>query len=133
MQRLGRIVRETPTMEKVVVTFVDDLDGGEADETVHFALDGVAFEIDLSADNALRLREALTEFVAVARPDTTRETSTRTKRKKRRRSSPPPKATTAADREELKIIRAWAQKRGLPVAARGRIPVSIRAQWEAEA
>ena len=40
--------------QKVQVLLVDDLDGGEADETVAFSLDGVAYEIDLSTNNAAR-------------------------------------------------------------------------------
>src|SRR5690242_10848481 len=53
--------------QKTVVELVDDLDGGEADETVAFALDGVDFSIDLSSENASRLRDTLAEFVGHAR------------------------------------------------------------------
>jgi hypothetical protein len=38
------------------VRLVDDLDGGEADESISFAFDGVALEIDLSNDNAEKVR-----------------------------------------------------------------------------
>ncbi len=38
--------------QKVQVLLVDDLDGGEADETVTFALDGKTYEIDLTTANA---------------------------------------------------------------------------------
>ena len=41
------------------VVLVDDLDGGPADETVTFSLDGVSYEIDLTHDNAAALRDAL--------------------------------------------------------------------------
>jgi hypothetical protein len=41
----------------------DDLDGGRADETVSFALDGVEYEIDLSTANATALRNAMAEFI----------------------------------------------------------------------
>ncbi len=41
-----------------VVILEDDLEGGPADETVKFALDGVQYEIDLSQKNAARLRES---------------------------------------------------------------------------
>ena len=37
-----------------VVVLEDDLEGGSADETVKFALDGVQYEIDLTAKNAAR-------------------------------------------------------------------------------
>jgi hypothetical protein len=51
---------------KTVVELFDDLDGGRADETVRFALDGVEYEIDLSRTNAAALRDVLAEFVAHA-------------------------------------------------------------------
>ena len=55
-----RAVRQNPGMaQKTVVLLSDDLDGGTADETVTFALDGVSYEIDLSAANAAMLRQAL--------------------------------------------------------------------------
>ena len=34
--------------QKVQVLLVDDIDGGTADETVTFGLDGVTYEIDLT-------------------------------------------------------------------------------------
>jgi Lsr2 len=52
----------------VIVKLTDDLDGGDADETVRFALDGRSFEIDLSTGNAARLREAMKPFLDRARP-----------------------------------------------------------------
>lgn len=45
--------------QQVNVKFVDDLDGSDAAGTVSFAIDGRANEIDLSEDNAARLRESL--------------------------------------------------------------------------
>jgi hypothetical protein len=52
---------------RTTVTLVDDLDGGTAEETVGFGLDGAAYEIDLSAANAGELRSALERYVAAAR------------------------------------------------------------------
>lgn len=43
--------------QKVQVILLDDLDGGDAAETVSFALDGASYEIDLSAKNASKLRD----------------------------------------------------------------------------
>ena len=51
----------------VIVKLTDDLDGGDADETVTFALDGRSYEIDVSSANASRLRDTLEPFVAKAR------------------------------------------------------------------
>src|SRR3954451_10769401 len=53
--------------QKVQVILVDDVDGGEAAETVSFALDGVSYEIDVSEENASALREALAPWVGHAR------------------------------------------------------------------
>jgi len=53
--------------QKVQVILVDDLDGGEAVETIKFGLDGKNFEIDLSEDNAKALRDAFAPYVGVAR------------------------------------------------------------------
>src|SRR6185503_15570604 len=53
--------------QQVNVKFVDDLDGSDATGTVSFALDGRAYEIDLSEDNAARLRDSLASFVGAAR------------------------------------------------------------------
>src|SRR5260370_34614915 len=53
--------------QKVQVLLVDDLDGGEAVETVSFSLDGTTYEIDLSADNAGKLRKDFAQYVDHAR------------------------------------------------------------------
>ena len=49
------------------VRLVDDLDGSEADESISFALDGLALEIDLSNDNADKLRDIFAPYIAAAR------------------------------------------------------------------
>jgi hypothetical protein len=54
-------------MAKQVITLLtDDLDGGEADRTVEFGLDGVNYTIDLSEKNAGKLRKALDPFLNAA-------------------------------------------------------------------
>ncbi|MGH7866182.1 MAG: histone-like nucleoid-structuring protein Lsr2 [Candidatus Dormibacteraceae bacterium] len=52
--------------QTVIVQLTDDIDGGEADETGVFALNGPTYEIDLSA-NADKLRAALATFIEKAR------------------------------------------------------------------
>lgn len=54
--------------QEVTVTLTDDLDGGSADETVMFALDGVRYQIDLSEANAAAFRRVLGPWVSKARP-----------------------------------------------------------------
>lgn len=46
----------------------DDLDGTEGAETVHFALDGQAYEIDLSGTNAQAFRAMFGPYLSKARP-----------------------------------------------------------------
>ena len=45
---------------------IDDFDGGEAKGTVRISLDGVEYEIDLSAEHAEALRRALAPFIGAA-------------------------------------------------------------------
>lgn len=107
--------------QQVTVELVDDLDGTVSDDisTVTFGLDGVEYEIDLTDDNATRLRDALAEFVAAAR---------RTGgRRKRQASATTP---TAADRERTKTIRNWARDNGYELAERGRIPAHVITAFE---
>jgi hypothetical protein len=51
----------------VIVKLTDDIDGGDADETVYFSLDGKSYEIDVNSDNAGRVRAALEPFIAKGR------------------------------------------------------------------
>ncbi len=51
----------------VIVKLTDDIDGGDADETVRFSLDGRSYEIDLSAGNAAKLRNALGPYMEKGR------------------------------------------------------------------
>ena len=105
--------------QKVQVLLIDDLDGGEAEETVSFALDGTSYEIDLSSANAKRLREELAPFVEAARKVPARRGVSRTKKR------------TALSRERSAQIRAWAQQQGKQISERGRIPKAIVDEYEA--
>ncbi|MEV0089845.1 histone-like nucleoid-structuring protein Lsr2 [Saccharopolyspora sp. NPDC003752] len=104
--------------QKVTVQLVDDVDGTAADSTVEFALDGVNYAIDLSTENAAKLRDSLASFVANAR---------KTGGRKRVAVKPgKPSATpTAADRERNQAIREWARNQGMQVSDRGRIPAEV--------
>ena len=103
--------------QKVTVELEDDLDGGPADETVRFGVDGSEYEIDLSAKNAAALRRKLAPFIEQAR---------RAGRGARRRPG-----RTASSRERGGDIRAWAKDQGIAVSDRGRIPASVAEQYDA--
>lgn len=49
--------------KETITRLIDDLDKSDADETVRFGLDGVEYEIDLSAKNAAKLRQLLEPYV----------------------------------------------------------------------
>ena len=103
--------------QKVQVLLVDDLDGGEASETVSFSLDGTAYEIDLSSGNAGKLRKDFAQYIDHARMGGGGG--------RRRR------ARTGPGRERSAEIRAWARQRGHKVSERGRIPATIIQEYEA--
>lgn len=54
-------------MKRARSALVDDLDGSPAAGTIRFGLDGRTYEIDLSEENAARLRAIFADYVATAR------------------------------------------------------------------
>jgi hypothetical protein len=106
--------------QKVVVELIDDLDGGKAEETVTFGLEGRAYNIDLSGKNAKALRKALAPFVGSARKVSSPKGVRSSGRKTTVRSGP-----------NTQEVREWARSRGMQVADRGRIPADITAQFQA--
>ena len=115
--------------QKVTVDLVDDLDGGQAEETVEFGLDGVAYQIDLSSDNAAELRDALSGFLPHARRAGGRRKPGSRRSGGERSAGGGVKSGTRGDRAQNKAIREWARKRGLEVSDRGRIPADIVEQY----
>ncbi len=113
--------------QKVTVSLVDDLDGSEAGETVEFGLDGAFYEIDLSEENAERLRDALSEFVEHARRSGGR------KRAGRLVTAGRAPRTASADREQNQAMREWARKQGMNISDRGRIPKEVAEAYNAQA
>ena len=93
--------------QKVRIILEDDLDGGPADETIRFGLDGAHYEIDLSSANAARLRDAIRPFVAKSR----RVQGT---------------AAPIKRNPETAAIREWAKANGHKVSDRGRIHQDIQ-------
>ncbi len=109
--------------QKTLVILEDDLDGGEADETVTFSLDGVSYEIDLSAGNAKKLRDSLSSFVGSARRTGGRSTAGRGRP---RGAAAAAAAMGGASRSGRSAeIRAWAKAQNIKVNERGRIPAEV--------
>jgi len=102
--------------QKTQVILLDDLDGGDADETVTFGVDGVTYEIDLNSGNAAKLRDSLAPYVASGRRVGGRSSGGRGRKR-------------GGDNRTAEI-RAWARQNGHKVNERGRIPAGIIAEWE---
>ncbi|MGZ4720583.1 histone-like nucleoid-structuring protein Lsr2 [Oryzihumus sp.] len=105
--------------QRVVVTLEDDIDGGEAAETVSFALDGVSYEIDLSEANASKLRDDLASWIGHARRAGGRKTTSTARRGGGGRGG-----------RDLSAIREWARKNDHKVSDRGRISADIQAAYD---
>ena len=99
--------------QRVQVILVDDIDGGQATETVTFSLDGVSYEIDLTSDNAAKLRDDLAVWIGHA------------ERTGGRRSTGRPTGKSSGRKADLGSVRAWARENGHQVSDRGRISASI--------
>jgi hypothetical protein len=104
--------------QRVQVMLVDDIDGSTAVETVSFSLDGVSYEIDLTAANAKKLRNDLAPWVGHARRSGGRKSS--------RRAG----AVGGQRRSDLGAVRQWARKNGHQVSDRGRISAGILAAYD---
>jgi len=104
--------------KRVQVIHTDDLDGSEAAETITFSLEGVSYSIDLSADNATKLRNAFAPYIAAGERD--RSSSARRSGSSRRKTT----GTAATE------IRAWAASQGMQVSARGRVSAEVREAYE---
>ena len=102
--------------QKIQTLFIDDIDGGEAEGTVRFGLDGTEFEIDLNARHSTELRQALQMYILHAR----KVGGAVRRGRGNRRSS----VDTAKARE-------WARQNGYDIKERGRIPADIVAKYEA--
>jgi len=114
-------MKGNPVAQKVQVLLVDDIDGGEADETVTFALDGKTYEIDLTTANADKLRGLLEPYVKGGRRTGGRASGGRGKAR-----------AASGGSQDTAQIRAWAKENGYEVNDRGRVPATIREAYEKE-
>lgn len=96
--------------KKVTIELVDDISGESGATTTHFGLDGVAYEIDLVNDKALR--EQLAPWIAKSRRVSGRGKS----------GSRP---TNGIRRHDMHLIRVWAKENNVTVPARGRMPAAV--------
>jgi hypothetical protein len=105
--------------QRVNIVLVDDIDGGDADETVTFGLDGTTYEIDLSSKNAAKLRDALAPYVGHAR------------KVGGRRSGGGRRSAGSGNGPSAREIREWARANGWNLSDRGRVAAEVRQAYEA--
>jgi hypothetical protein len=105
--------------QRTVVTLEDDIDGGDATETVSFAIDGVSYEIDLNDKNAAALRGAIALYVGAARKAPRGGSSAARVRGRSGRSV------------DLGVVRDWARANGYQVSDRGRVSAAIQSAHDA--
>lgn len=105
--------------QKMQILLIDDVDGGEADETVTFGVDGVTYEIDLSTDKADKLRESLAPYLSAGR------------RTGGRSGKPSPRAGKTRLGADPQAARAWAKSHHIEINDRGRVPGPIIDAFEA--
>jgi Lsr2 len=108
--------------QKIQTLFIDDLDGGAAEGTVRFGLDGTEDEIDLNAGHARELRDALAGYVDAAR----RVSGSARKPARGSRRGQAGAPDTAG-------VREWARAEGIEVKDRGRVPADLMVKFTAAA
>ena len=100
--------------QKIQMLFIDDIDGGEADGTVRFALDSAEYEIDLSSKHNEELRSTLRSYI-----DHARKVSGSARRGGPARPGRKPSAVDTV------AVRAWARESGYDIKDRGRVPADL--------
>ncbi|WP_314094866.1 Lsr2 family protein [Microbacterium foliorum] len=105
----------SPTAQRRIVELIDDLDETVIEDggTQSFALNGTAYEIDLTSTNAEKLKDALAPFIAAGR---------RVRQAPNQRPTP---RSAGRSTEDLNAIRQWARDTGYTVSDRGRIAADI--------
>jgi hypothetical protein len=106
--------------QKIQTFFIDDLDGGEAEGTVGFGLDGVAYEIDLNAAHAKALRKAVEKYIRAGRKVAPARQRGRSISRRAANGSPNPTD-----------VREWAKSQGMKVKDRGRVSSELVIKFQA--
>ena len=120
---------------RIVHQLVDDLDGtvlepGEG-ETVLFSLDGTAYEIDLTDDNAAALRAALQPYAAAGRSISRGVATTRGGGAGAAAAGTGSRRQKRAGQRDYAPIREWAAANGYEVSERGRVPAAVLEAYDA--
>lgn len=102
--------------QRMKIELISDLDGGHADETVHFGIDGTNYQIDLSTADARALRKVLEQYAKAGR----KLPASASKGGKAASA-----ASTTSRRDTARKVREWAKDNGYSISARGRVPAEV--------
>lgn len=105
------------------VELIDDIDESPAERTFTFAVDGTAYEIDLSSEKIKEFTSAIGGFVESARKLGKVPVS-------RARATSNDTPAARADREQSQAVREWARRNGHPVSDRGRISATVQQAFD---
>jgi hypothetical protein len=109
--------------QKIQTLFIDDIDGGEAEGTVRFGLDGADYEIDLSAAHSMALRNVAAKYIEAGR---------KVNGPARRRGRVSGRKSSSGGPSPSEV-REWAKAQGIEVRDRGRIPGELVVKFQAAA
>ncbi|MGW4337240.1 histone-like nucleoid-structuring protein Lsr2 [Rhodococcus koreensis] len=117
---------------QIVVEHVDDIDGTSIaegkGETIAFSVNGIDYQIDLSAKNAKEFHNKLDHYIDHATKvggRMSRSAGTLTS------GGGPKQKPVRRDRDQVRAVREWAQKQGYDIGGRGRIPIEITEAYDA--
>ena len=104
--------------QQIQTLFIDDIDGGPAEGTVRFGLDGADYEIDLSTAHNEELHKVLAGYVTHARkaPGPARRGS---------------RGRRPAGVLDTRKVREWARGQGIDIKERGRVPAEVIEKYQA--
>jgi hypothetical protein len=103
--------------QQIQTLFIDDIDGGPAEGTVRFGLDGTDYEIDLSSAHSEELHKVLAAYVTHAR-----KAGGTARRGPRGRHGGAP---------DTRKVREWARAEGIDIKERGRVPAEVIEKYKA--
>jgi hypothetical protein len=103
--------------QKIQTLFIDDIDGGAAEGTIRFGLDGTEYEIDLSSKHSDELHTTLRKYVEHARKvgGTARRV---------------PRGRRPGGAIDSTKVREWAKAEGYDIKDRGRVPAELVAKYQ---
>jgi len=104
--------------QRIQTLFIDDIDGGAADGTVRFGLDGADYEIDLSGEHSDELRKALGKYI-----EHSRKVGGAARRAAR--------GGRGANGIDAAKVREWAKGNGYDIKDRGRVSADLVEKYQA--